>query len=350
MIKYESKEKLVKFDTILADRIVNIIQQRPKCKETVVELLQVLQQFFASRQEKEELVTLERKETEEEAVFALGEEFVSKYEEILDYCKENELLLYIHGTQPSIAQKILQEGLNYKIPSIESTTILQNLENPKYAELLNWPHQHYEGLVLLGIPKESFGEIWNKMDNSSNQVTTYSYNIGSEFLLGMLDISSRKVIQNPNFSTNHDYDNLLEDNELSKKLENFFNYHEEFVDSTINTNANIFQSSQDELLYINDFFEECATNSNINECIEFSFDEIANSLIQFSSYGHIGKTTAWVRECEVLKALEISKRVAKYLFEYKNHFITQNTLDYYGQTNNSSWENEGEDFTISDDW
>ena len=137
MIKYESKEKLVKFDTILADRIVEIIQQRSKCQETVVELLETLQQFFASKQEKEELTTLERKETEDEAISIFGEEFVSKYKDILDYCKENELILYIHGTQPTIAQKILQEGLNYKIPSIESTAILQSLDNPKYADLLN---------------------------------------------------------------------------------------------------------------------------------------------------------------------------------------------------------------------
>ena len=164
MIKYESKEKLVKFDTSIADSVEDIILHRPKCKETVVELLEVLQQFFASKQEKEEVVTLEREETEDESISILGEDFVSKYKDILNYCKENELILYIHGTQPTIAHKILQEGLNYKIPSIESTAVLQNLDNPKYSNFLNWPHQHYEGLVLIGIPKESFGEIWNEKD------------------------------------------------------------------------------------------------------------------------------------------------------------------------------------------
>ena len=56
----------------------------------------------------------------------------------------------------------------------------------------------------------------------------------------------------------------------------------------------------------------------------------------------------WTPEREVKQYLNDLCRVLR--GEYKNHFITQNTLDSYGQTNNSSWGNEGEDFTISDDW
>lgn len=100
----------------------------------------MLDEFFKSKQEKLDITTLERKETEDEAMAVCGQDFVDKYREILNFFEDNNINLHIHGTNPKIANEIMESGLWYSAPDLMATTVGQDLNNPQFSNLLNWPH------------------------------------------------------------------------------------------------------------------------------------------------------------------------------------------------------------------
>lgn len=360
MVKYQSKEKLVKFDKKLADKLVDIIRNKNYCKEMVEETLALLDEFSNSAEYKEEIITLERNETEDEAKFSLGEDFVSQYQQILNICKENDLMMYIHGTKPEIAEKIIDEGLAYKSPQIQSTAINMDLENPQYSMLLNWPHQSYKGLVVALIPKESFGKFWVKNGEGVKGASAYNYTIHSEFLLGMIDIEKKSFIKNEKFCTNHDYNKFIGDYELGPWLEHArLSEDSEHISQTsetdMNTNTtNTTKKSWKEIkTEIEETIEEDIKNheSAPDELMELGLEEIISGIVQFSSENHSKKD--WFRLSEIGKRLFIVKKYAEYLDKNKSKFITRekrSQLSGSKQNNNIKFDENKHSDNSFDSW
>lgn len=136
MIKYEQEEKLIKFDYEIANNLLSIINNRSENKGTIENLLGLLDNFFKSKQEKLGVITLERKETEDEAMAVCGQDFIDKYKEILNFCKDKDINLHIHGTRPAILNEIMDSGLWYSAPDLMATTLVKDLNNPKFQSCL----------------------------------------------------------------------------------------------------------------------------------------------------------------------------------------------------------------------
>ena len=132
-------------------------------QESVLSLLDVIDQFLSGIQEEERTVIKERHETEEEAREYFGQDFIDQFDSLLTRLDQEETLLAIHGTTPNSCESIMQEGLQYRSPGILSTAVIQDMaygteemHYDQYETLLNWPHRLYQGLVLIAIPYECY--------------------------------------------------------------------------------------------------------------------------------------------------------------------------------------------------
>lgn len=194
-------------------------------QEDVRHLKERLGRFLNSVTSKEIAVTAFRKETEEEAREFFGNNFVKEFEEIRKRCEEEKVALAIHGTTPEIIDDILKDGLRYGNPQILSTSIIKETADQQpeyviYSELLNWPHKGHKGLVLLGIPLECMGIIYENgegsqplwMENSDGK-----YTINPEFIIGHINVDKKRIIYNPQYKREHNYEGLIYDTDVTSK-------------------------------------------------------------------------------------------------------------------------------------
>ena len=129
-----------------------------------------------------------------------------------------------------IANKVMQIGLEYKSPSIKATAICQTgfEELPEYNQfstLLNWPHHNFKGLVLIAIPNECLSTqgkakpIWKYKPTTDEKVKATcqrEYAIKPEYIVGVIDVLSKQITENPTYTNEHSYDGLvLDDSVLS---------------------------------------------------------------------------------------------------------------------------------------
>ena len=225
MIKYKTNTNFIKYDiekikeavdyiSSVFSRGIDIVQ------DDVDKLVEKIDIIKNSRSIKKEESIEERVETEDEALEYFGKNFVQEYLDLLKYCDENNLTPCIHGTSMKSAREIIDEGLNYRSPDITSTAVPMGLEDLlKFSTLLNWPHRQYKGLVFLGIPKESEGKFWRKINEKMEEGSleskyAYNYCVPSEFILGVLDIEGKNIIKNSKFTLEHNYDKYITDREL----------------------------------------------------------------------------------------------------------------------------------------
>lgn len=305
MIKYEQEEEFIKFDYEIVNNLISIIQNRTMTKGTIENLLRVLDEFFKSKQEKLDITTLERKETEDEAIAGCGQDFVDKYREILNFFEDNNINLHIHGTNPKIANEIMGSGLWYSTPDLMATTVGQNLNNPQFSNLLNWPHRQYKGLVLLGIPQDSNYQVWRNCTEKDK--FDAGFYIDNSFVFGIMDMNNHKIELNPNFQLEHNYDDMIEDVVFAKMLKGYKmgenNNKEGFLTENVVQVGEPSFHVDDEIQILQEYAQ-----SNI-----FSFTgEMFNSVINLSRFAEEDK---WFRKSEVANILEHVRIYAKVMFD-----------------------------------
>lgn len=194
-------------------------------QENISHLKERLGRFLNSVTSKEVEVTAFREETEEEAREFFGNNFVKEFEEIRRRCEEEKVALAIHGTTPEIIGDILKDGLRYDSPQILSTSIIkqtadQQPEYDKYSELLNWPHRGHKGLVLLGIPLECMGIIYENGEGAQPlwmETSDGKYTINPEFIIGHINVDKKRIIYNPQYKREHNYEGLIYDTDVTIK-------------------------------------------------------------------------------------------------------------------------------------
>lgn len=234
MKKVIKKNKMYKYDVQTVKKAKKFLTEKfmrgdyGESKETIQEFISILENVLASL--KSEEIDVERKvrESEDEARQYFGEDFVRRFEQIRKYCTENDLMLAIHGTNPQFLDSIRQNGLEYQLPEILSTALIQtgtDLEETysNFSELLNWPHKESKGLILLGIPSEcngvlSHGEketkpLWLRISQEGDYEE--KYRINPEFIIGQIDVEKKVIQDNPTFSLIHDYSGLEYDYDLT---------------------------------------------------------------------------------------------------------------------------------------
>lgn len=306
MIKYEQEEEFIKFDYEIANNLIGIIQNRTMTKGTIEYLLRELDKFFKSKQEKFDITTLERKETEDEAIAVCGQDFVGKYREILNFFEDNNINLHIHGTNPKIVNEIMGSGLWYSAPDLMATTVSQDLNNPQFSNLLNWPHRQYKGLVLLGIPQDSNYQVWRRACTEKDKFDTGFY-IDNSFVFGIMDMDNHKIELNPNFHLEHNYDDMIEDVVFANSLKYYKMYgsnnKEEF------STKNVVQAGEPSF-HVDDEIQKLQEDAESNI---FSFtEEMFNSVINLRCFAEGDK---WFRKSEVANILEHVRIYAKVMFD-----------------------------------
>lgn len=232
MIGYETQEKFYQYKMEDLEHIIEMLENIEEyTQESVLSILDAIDQFLSNIQEEERVVTRERHETEEEAREYFGQEFIDQFDSLLTRLDQEDTFLAIHGTSPANCEDIIQKGLEYANPRILSTAIIQDMayqtEEMHYSEyetLLNWPHRHHKGLVLIAIPYECHYKegLWEHFRDENNAAYgIYDYRINPEFIVGYIDVEKKQIVLNPNYHRNHDYSNTVNDYDICKfKMQN----------------------------------------------------------------------------------------------------------------------------------
>lgn len=294
MIDYIEEDNYYKFDIGKVEEARNFCNEKFTqgsygfTQETAEQMCKLVQEIVDSCIKERRDRNCQRKETEEEAKEYFGEDFIQEFEEIRRFCSEHGISLAIHGTGINSARKIQEEGLEYRTPQILSTAIFQEKtteehDYQKYSDLLNWPHRHYKGLVLVGIPDECAGvydeisktgvkPLWELHDSEERYEKHYTIN--SEFILGYIDVEKKEIVQNPNFSLSHNYEGLEFDTDISRikrkdvervdtneEYSSTYEVDEEtyideelYIDEETRTSDDLLIDSQDEIMYILSIF------------------------------------------------------------------------------------------------
>lgn len=223
------------YDTELVKEALYYIKQQfygrgQVSKEVVSRIANTASQVLSTMKKQPITIDIEVSETEEVARKYFGDNFIAQFEEIRKKLAEQNATLYIHGTDIDIANKIMQKGLEYKSPSIKATAICQTgfeeaPEYNKFSTLLNWPHHDFKGLVLIAIPNECLSTqgkakpIWEYRPTTDEEVKATSrreYAIKPEYIVGVIDVLSKQITENPAYTNEHYYDDLvLDDSVLS---------------------------------------------------------------------------------------------------------------------------------------
>lgn len=230
MIKYETVENKYLYDTKTVEQIVELIQsgqysdERYLSQEKVSTLVETINNFLNNLKVQQHKVVKERHETEEEAREYFGEEFIKNFDSLLTYLDKQQTIVALHGTNPEICQKICETGLQYKMPSLSSTAVQQSMaygqhdmHYDNYESLLNWTHKDYKGLVIIAVPLECYYKegLWNKFQETGASVYgCQDYRIDPDFIAGYLDIENKKIVINPKYNRQHNYEGYKKDNEL----------------------------------------------------------------------------------------------------------------------------------------
>lgn len=229
MIQYEGIQNKYLYHMEDLEKILEIIENgnfynQDSCsREKVTTLVNAVTTFMENIKTKEENVILERYETEEEAREYFGEDFINKFDELLTFLDKQETIVALHGTDVEVCPAICENGLQYKLPSLSSTAVQQDMSFGKgdihysnYESLLNWKHKNYKGLVIIAIPYECYYKegLWNHFANSG---WGQDYRIDSDFIVGYLDVEGKNIVLNPKYNREHNYEGLVEDNDIFHK-------------------------------------------------------------------------------------------------------------------------------------
>ena len=245
MIEYKADVNKYLYDMNEVNDIIETIQNGDYynidklTKEKVSLIIDKLDKFISDIEVVKEESVLRRKETEEEAREYFGEDFVNEFNSLMTELDKDKVCVAIHGTSPESCPSICEEGLRYKSPNLTSTAVQQHMEygqrdinHEKFSELLNWPHREYKGLVLIGIPYESFYKegLWNHYQNADNGYS-YDYKINPDFIVGYIDVDNKKIVRNPKYSREHDYSGLVHDYDIFREKKDMDN--DRMVDAII---------------------------------------------------------------------------------------------------------------------
>ena len=233
MIKYNAVQNRYLYRTDDIDKILDIIQNgrfynSDYCtQENVSTLVKAVGEFMTHIEVIQENVVLERHETEEEAREYFGEEFISKFDQLITELDRQETIVAIHGTREEVCPMICEKGLQYRSPSLSSTAVLQDMawgqhemHYDNYESLLNWGHKNYKGLVILAIPYECYYKegLWNNFqDTNSSAYGGQDYRIDPDFVVGYIDVTQKKIVLNPKYNRQHNYEGYEKDYELFRE-------------------------------------------------------------------------------------------------------------------------------------
>lgn len=231
MIKYNGLVNTYTFDKEKLQELLELVNnykyydENYCTQEAINNFLSLLNNFLKEVKVDSKETVIERKETEEEARDTFGESFINQFDEIFSKLGIEETFMAIHGTNPEIAEMIMQDGLKYKNSGILGTAVLQDMDfnnrdakYGNYAGLLNWAHKDYKGLVILGIPCECFYKepLWEQIGVSETGIE-FTSRIKPEFVVGYIDVLEKKIVLNPTYRRNHDYKGLIYDNDIYQK-------------------------------------------------------------------------------------------------------------------------------------
>lgn len=237
MIEYNGVKKEYVYDKDQINQLLdfvrgcNLYNSSLFLKEKCSELIEVINEFSSSIKERLLPVKLSRKETESEARSYFGKELIDEFDGLLTSLDNDEVMVALHGTLPETAKTICETGLQYKLPNLTSTAVLQNMNYGSedmhykdYSSLLNWIHREYKGLVILGIPYECFYKegLWNKFKDEESEFSQ-NYRIDPDFIVGYLDVENKRIVRNPKYSRKHNYEGYVPDNEAFHKREGINN-------------------------------------------------------------------------------------------------------------------------------
>ena len=233
MVTYQKKENNYYYNLEDVNNIIDYIKNNsfynPNqiSRESVEQLLNLINSFLDNIETKEEIVEAQRHETEEEARTYFGEEFIKQFDELLTRLDKEDTVVAIHGTTVDNCPQILEEGLKYKGTNIYSTAVIQQMnygtEDMHYSEyetLLNWPHKLYKGLVLVAIPYEcTYKEgLWNHyQDADLSMYGIADYKINPDFIVGYIDVENKKIVLNPKYRREHNYEGLEKDRQIYRE-------------------------------------------------------------------------------------------------------------------------------------
>jgi hypothetical protein len=168
---------------------------------------------------------------------SLHETFIQQYKKMRAFCAENNLLCYVHGTGRSSVEleEILCDGLNVKRDHQLGCNALmiggmkkEDINIREELETLNhYQHMDSKQFVILGVPavcnflynlheeQNKHGETEKAIENAKNKTMPLFKDfdkkptkIMPEFLLAGLDIEKQRIVDNPDFSVEHNYAGL----------------------------------------------------------------------------------------------------------------------------------------------
>ena len=268
------------YDTNLVKEALYYIEQMctkgNTSKESASRIVNTAKQILSTIKERPIITNVEsdKAEAEVEAREYFGNDFIAQFEKIRKKLDEQNVTLFIHGTDVDIANKVMKDGFEAKNPSITSTAVLEESyedmpEYNKFANMIKWPHRNYKGLVLIGLPKECFTNeaqpVWEHRPIQEGDVKTDSsreYVIRPEYIVGVIDVLGKQIIENPTYTNEHSYEGLLLDDYIA-----------------IRDQKNIKLNNENELEFSDDSESEVYGES-VNNSTEISAVEIADRDIE----------------------------------------------------------------------
>ena len=223
MITYQGTEKRYKYNKDAAKALVDKLDGKIfgdfSAQEEVGLMATEIMDFIDGVKEEEIETTLERHETEEEAREYFGEEFITEWNNFLQEVEKDQCNVYIHGTNLTSGKSACRKGLSSGQASLDHTTISQsmpygreNYDFPNFEQLLNWPHKNHKCLVILAVPYECFYKEGLWIDNKDNIIGhPGKYGITADFIAGYIDVNKKKIIRNPKYNRNHNYEGKIKD-------------------------------------------------------------------------------------------------------------------------------------------
>ena len=233
MIKYETTENKYLYDPNTLEQIIKLLEsgayydERYCTQENVTTLVNAINIFLNGIKQEPHKVIKERHETEAEAREYFGQDFINTFDNLLTALDKQKTMVALHGTNPEICQRICETGLQYKLPSLSGTAVQQSMAYEQhdmhyenYESLLNWGHKEYKGLVILAIPYECYYKegLWNHFQKTdSSAYGGQDYRIDPDFVVGYIDVENKKIVINPKYNRQHNYEGYVKDNELFKE-------------------------------------------------------------------------------------------------------------------------------------
>lgn len=115
-----------------------------------------------------------------------------------------------HGTRLEVAEAIMSEGLQSKVPEIATTTV--GLENTEEGlnEIFNWKHLNSKAIIVIMFPRDRRihqSQVWGENKDADEQYGN-KYILLSKFIKGYIDVDSRKLVLNDKFEENPEINEL----------------------------------------------------------------------------------------------------------------------------------------------